>query len=316
MSPDRRTTALAIVLLLGLLGASAIGITDPVIVSGAGGGEPGGLLPFNATAAEDGADGSRFSFADLRAAIGGPHICAHFLLRGDVRLAILLGLFGVGLVLWRAANVLVSSAILVGISPILFLLYLLLTVDCFGNGEPPEVGRDVEPGGLLPFLDGGGSPGDGAVTLLTDPTVLFLGLVLIGLVAVAVLFAPNRGSTDAPPDEPAAEPTEAVPSDIAAVAGAAADRLEAGAGTGDLENEVYRAWMAMTDRLDLADPDTVTPGEFAGVAIEAGMAQEDVRALTRLFEEVRYGERPVTERRERTAVETLRRIERSYGGDG
>jgi len=40
-----------------------------------------------------------------------------------------------------------------------------------------------------------------------------------------------------------------------------------------------------------------------------------VEELTELFEAVRYGDRPVTDERERRAVEALRGIERAHGGD-
>ncbi|MFT4891934.1 MAG: hypothetical protein ACI9YT_002871, partial [Halobacteriales archaeon] len=62
-------------------------------------------------------------------------------------------------------------------------------------------------------------------------------------------------------------------------------------------------------------PQSSTPGEFATEAIDAGMAPEDVNRLTELFEAVRYGGREPTEKRERTAIETLRRIEDQYADD-
>jgi hypothetical protein len=42
------------------------------------------------------------------------------------------------------------------------------------------------------------------------------------------------------------------------------------------------------------------------------MQPDDVRELTDLFEEVRYGDREVTAERERRATDALRRIEESY----
>jgi len=72
----------------------------------------------------------------------------------------------------------------------------------------------------------------------------------------------------------------------------------------------------MTDHLEVRDPTSSTPAEFATAAVEAGMAREHVDELTELFEAVRYGGADVTEDRERRAVEALRRIEATYAGDG
>lgn len=54
----------------------------------------------------------------------------------------------------------------------------------------------------------------------------------------------------------------------------------------------------------------------ADVAIEAGMEPRDVEKLTRLFEDVRYGDAPVSAARERQATDALRRIESTYASDG
>jgi hypothetical protein len=45
------------------------------------------------------------------------------------------------------------------------------------------------------------------------------------------------------------------------------------------------------------------------------MDSADVDRLTTLFEAVRYGGREPTPERERTAIETLRRIEAQYAGE-
>ncbi|RJS95802.1 DUF4129 domain-containing protein, partial [Halococcus sp. IIIV-5B] len=92
-------------------------------------------------------------------------------------------------------------------------------------------------------------------------------------------------------------------------AGRAADRIEHDAG---LENGVYRAWREMTDHLDVARPESSTPGEFARAATEAGMRGRDVDELTDLFTRVRYGDERVTDERERRATSALRRIEETY----
>jgi hypothetical protein len=98
--------------------------------------------------------------------------------------------------------------------------------------------------------------------------------------------------------------------DIADAAGDAADRIEQS--DVDVDNEIYRAWNEMTSLLDVDSAASSTAGEFADAAVDAGLDEADVRELTELFEEVRYGtEEPSPEREER-AVETLRRIESTY----
>lgn len=153
-----------------------------------------------------------------------------------------------------------------------------------------------------------GGSGEGAVSAPTVAFGLLLVLALLGAVALLVL---STGDDDAADRETVAE--EADPDvdvgDIGRAAGAAADRIEDDA---DVGNEVYRAWTEMTALLDLSNPRTSTPGEFASAAVEAGMARGDVDELTRLFEEVRYGGESPTEDREERAVTALRRIESAY----
>lgn len=78
-------------------------------------------------------------------------------------------------------------------------------------------------------------------------------------------------------------------------------------------NAVDHAWAVMVEHLDLASPTTRTPNECATAAIEAGLDRETVEALTEAFVEVRYGEQPVTERRERIARQSRQRFDRGSG---
>ena len=84
--------------------------------------------------------------------------------------------------------------------------------------------------------------------------------------------------------------------------GDGAARARAGAAVGDPAptNDVSRAWYEMVRRLGLEGRYELTPGEHAEAAAERGANREAATELTRLFEDVRYGEVPVTdERRER-----------------
>ncbi len=87
-------------------------------------------------------------------------------------------------------------------------------------------------------------------------------------------------------------------------------------------NDVSRAWYEMVERVGLADRYDLTPDEHAARAAEKGVDPEAASALTRLFEEVRYGDAPVTDERRRRARERVQEIRaqarklRTEGGDG
>ncbi|MFQ3294836.1 MAG: hypothetical protein ACI9EZ_001088 [Halobacteriales archaeon] len=144
------------------------------------------------------------------------------------------------------------------------------------------------------------------------------GLLLIALVVLPVLaaFGIRRygDSEDAPEAADAAAPDEPL-SGVAKVAGQAADRIEGS--VGDVDNEVFRAWKRMTEYVDVPEPKSSTPANFAQAARETGMNEEDVTLLTDLFRAIRYGGEVPTEERERRAIEALREIEATYsdGGD-
>lgn len=175
--------------------------------------------------------------------------------------------------------------------------------------------QEREPGETMDWLpygtggeEGEAPPPDAPVDWL--PVTAIVGI--LGIVLVAAIVMSMRGGTPsvAPSDQGSStEPATPVPEAIGAAAGRAADRIEASAG---YENDVYRAWAEMTGLLDRPNADVATPGDFATAAVDAGLDPRDVHALTRLFEEVRYGDRPPTERRERRAVELFRRIEERY----
>jgi len=163
----------------------------------------------------------------------------------------------------------------------------------------------------------GGLGGGGANQEVTNQPVRLLAVVfLVGVAAVAGVYL--FGSRDDPesPEEPAAAPTEAEEmAAVGAIAGRAADRIEAAADTAAIDNQVYRAYREMTDHLDIDHGESTTPREFADAAAARGMAAGDVAALTDLFEEVRYGGFDPTADREDEATRTLRRIEQRYADE-
>ncbi|AGB16354.1 hypothetical protein Halru_1755 [Halovivax ruber XH-70] len=170
-------------------------------------------------------------------------------------------------------------------------------------GEP----QDALPG---PPMDGGGDEGgQSSSSALIEASQLF-GLVVGGIVLVAIgLFVKSRLATD---DESTGGMAATAKAEVGNVAGDTADRIE-DASADQVENAIYDAWYRMTTILDVENPNTSTPREFAAAAVDAGFDREDVEELTSLFEAVRYGPESPTAVTERRAVEILRRIEATYG---
>lgn len=175
------------------------------------------------------------------------------------------------------------------------------------ESEPGNLnGSVIEPGA-------GGAGGDASTQVAHDPSLLMLAIVAVALVVAVVVLVRGTGDDVASPEDELADDSLARPPGavLAEVAGAAADRIET---TGDVENEVYRAWREMTAPLDVTSPESSTPAEFRRAAVDAGMDREHVDKLTAVFEAVRYGGYEATAEREREAVQALRRIEDVYGG--
>lgn len=218
-------------------------------------------------------------------------------------------------VLYRYGHAWGMTSFIMTLLPVFFVL-LLLTGGCISPpdqnlpSDSPDVNTSDDP------AEGGEGDGeddgtDDETTLpVTVPTMIVAFFVLATTVLLSVALLRRREQTEVPsevadgPDE--TNPTKAV----GAVAGEAADEIEAEGS--DLENEVYRAWAEMARALDIDRPDTSTPAEFADAATDAGIRPDDVRELTSLFEEVRYGTADATSARERQAIDALRRIERNY----
>jgi len=148
--------------------------------------------------------------------------------------------------------------------------------------------------------------------VLGVPTSTFVGYIALLAAAVVLLGLFYLGSqasvTVSDRSEDAAETDREA---LARIAGDAADAIEH---EDAHANAVYRAWDQMTAALDVTDPETTTPGEFAGAATAAGLDEDDVAELTDLFREVRYGGAD-PELHEERALDTLRRVEEAYPAD-
>lgn len=212
----------------------------------------------------------------------------------------------VGLYAWRddlRHLTVVSAVVAAGV----LLLYVL--VSRFGSRRQSGQGGFLGDRGFT--LPGGGSLSDGARTVTTESPALavLVGLVLVVGIAVLFHFARSDDEAEADTETEPGDPTTDATAGVGRAAGRAADRI---AEEGGARNEVYRAWEEMTDHLDVANPGSSTPREFARAATDAGMTRGDVDELTDLFRTVRYGGRPITDGRESRAVTALRRIEREY----
>jgi hypothetical protein len=226
----------------------------------------------------------------------------------------ILTVFGIILTIAVIAYVIIyrrqAIGVFLAIVASLVLLYLLagiLDPATFSSGFP-----GLEPGEGTPLGGGGGEGGgDGGGVDPTQPSPpTLLVLLVLGLTAIGGLVALSRTKTD-DADESIDDSTgrDEKAAAIGRAAGRAADRLE---GEVDIDNEVYKTWREMVELTDVDNPDTSTPGEFAAAAVETGLGRDDVTELTRLFEDVRYGNAEPSDERERQAIAIFRRIENRY----
>lgn len=230
-------------------------------------------------------------------------ICVE-LLRGPLAIVATIGaaiLLFAGI--YRRYNAATTLLVGSGVVPAVFATYFFLT-NCAtalgGNTNTRSFDNPVSGGGL--------------VEAPSVPTWM-LGVGLVGVVAVAAVTLYSVTGEDetyypAEEDEDLDEPDAA---DFAAAAGRAADRIEEG--NVPVDNAVYRAWYEMTMLLDIPNPETSSPMDFADAAIELSFDEGDVTELTELFNEVRYGHRD-PESREDRALKIMRHIEDEYGKSG
>jgi len=207
----------------------------------------------------------------------------------------------------RALGIAVAAVLFVGLIGV----FVLLPGTGLGAGpatqDLPNVSGDPLAGGG----DAGSADESGADNARDLPSLVTFGVVGVALVAALGVVYYASASVDASVDpSPPAEPDTPDREPVGAAAARAADRIDAHEGTPS--NAVYEAWTEMTTALDVADPATSTPGEFADAATAAGMDGARVAQLTDLFERVRYGSEPVTADHERRAVEILRAIQAAH----
>ena len=296
---NRTVAALLALLAVLALGAAAATLDDTATAGGAGGsGSDSGA----GVGSGDRFDLGGFNVTDTDTVPTLPDVLGQIL----AVLLVLVAAFGV-YAFYREHGIKGLLTVAAAVSGVMLLLYLL--VQGLGGGIDLD-GRSGLLDGREPTVPGGApaGPESSAVPVVEPPTVLVVlfGLVLLGAAAVVLRLTGDDVAEFDAEEESAPAP------DVAAVgraAGRAADRIEAEA---DVENAVFRAWREMTGGLEVANPASSTPAEFAAAAVDAGMDREDVDELTGLFEAVRYGGFDADEARERRAVAALRNIERTY----
>jgi len=305
--------AVALLALLALGVASAT--LDSAVDTGSGGfGGGSGERP---SVGEGGDDPGVLTSSGEAGAVSVTGVCLPSLREPPAVAAFVLGLALLGAVAYRdTASPFASVAVAAAVgAPIGFFGWVLSTCRSGTGGISASLGLGGNETGLLPAGAAGGGGLGGGEGAASAPQLLFAVVVVAAVIAsvAALLFAGGDDEADGDGGGRADEPAEEPP-DLAAVgraAGGAADRIE----SSDADNEVYRAWRDMTDVLDVDRPASSTPAEFATAAVDAGVDEEPVTALTEAFERVRYGGEDATGDRERRAVEALRRIEERHGGD-
>lgn len=201
----------------------------------------------------------------------------------------------------RSIGVLIGSAglSLLGVAGLAFLLWLFLS-----ENEPvPQEVMEPTVGEREPSGAGGATVNDPTTTV-----IVVLGLVLVAVLLAFVFHTTSASelwSTGAASEE-RADGFEARASNGAALPGTLLDDAEA-------SNAVYEAWREMATSVDQSGLSTATPAEIARQADEDGFDRGAVRALTAAFEEVRYGEHPVTPDREARAQSALDELDEERG---
>lgn len=77
---------------------------------------------------------------------------------------------------------------------------------------------------------------------------------------------------------------------------------------------VEAAWVELIAAADPLHPDSMTTAELAREAIDNGHDPDAVWQITRIFEEVTYGNASVTDEREKLARESVRQLRRTEAG--
>lgn len=308
MDIDARPAVVALLAVVAIALAAAT-LTTPIDVSEEGDGFADGDTD-SPGFGEEGGDGMLFNSTGEEPGTLMPIElpCMEWLTTPSALLGLAAAALAVGAVVTWRTNVIIAMALLSALLLPSLIIYAVLT-SCaqpglIEGGLMGDTGDELLPGG-----DGGGDGGEEGDDTRTPPMQSVLLFILLGLsvIAVALTLLVSDDETEEQIETPAVD--DANVAAVARAAGRAADRIDDSA---DVDNEIYRAWLEMTRHLDVENPESSTPAEFAAAAVDAGMARSDVEELTALFEEVRYGGEEPTPERTGRARDALRRIEETY----
>lgn len=206
-----------------------------------------------------------------------------------------------------------------GLAVIAAVLWVILFGPLAGGPSTPEAPPQATAAETPETPEGTPGFGEGSETPLALPVGGATGIIIAaGVLAVIVFFAWRSDSLRSVLSSEEGGEADDVDSDLsslAQVAGDTADRVEAAETPRAADNAIYRAWREMVTLLGVGDPQEATPRQFEATAIEEGMDPDDVGVLTETFEEVRYGDAPLTDARRERAVDALERIEATHGPD-
>lgn len=160
-----------------------------------------------------------------------------------------------------------------------------------------------------PAAPGGSDPAREVSQGLPDLLLVAGAAVVLALATLAVVRWLRSSDAD---DEPALASDEDDADESATGSRPAVEPVH-GPADPPPENGVYRAWRDLVARVDPVGDPSRTPGEVADAAVADGLDDDAVARLTDVFAEVRYGDRPATEDRERRARSALESTEDAGG---
>ena len=312
----RDALAAVVVALLALVALGVAAATlDTAVETGSGGfGGGGGDAP---SVGESDGDPSVLTSSGAASGPSTGGICFPSLREPPAVAALLLGMALLAGVAYRDTASPFAGVAVAGVigAPVAVLFWVLSACGSAGRSLSVSLGLGGNETGLFPEGARGGGGFGGGEGAASTPEALFAVVVVAAVVASVAVLLLAGGDDEADGGETGGpDPADDDPPELDAIgraAGEAADRIE----SSDADNEVYRAWRDMTDVLDVDRPASSTPAEFATAAVDAGVDEESVTALTEVFERVRYGGEDATDDRERRAVDALRRIEERHGED-
>ncbi len=190
------------------------------------------------------------------------------------------------------------------VSYIILLLAVLALTNAFKELDPAPQATNIQPAQAVPATPGPEETQKPTppVYISSPPRWLTLSITLV-IVALALgggwlLWQRRPG------------PTQPVPAQqLARQARQALAELHSGQ---ELKDTVMRCYLQMTQVLSqqagMERPQAMTPREFEAELSQAGLDDEHIRRLTRLFENVRYGAETATPRQEQEAIACLSAI--------